>query len=111
MNLEELERLAREATPGPWVSRRGFVMQPPEGMWETIIADTANGIESENWAKEFVQNGEFIAAANPATVLALIARIREWEADDCPACRSDLNEIASVHAQRHVGRISPRVTF
>lgn len=82
LNLNELERLAKAATPGPWHS---------PGMGE--VHDDANDcvIVDVCWREEgslpddSVGNGtqedaDFIAAANPAVVLELVRRLREAEA-------------------------------
>jgi hypothetical protein len=62
--LDELERLAASATPGPWrCDERSYV--------EAI----ASGIGRLNWRKDSM----FIALANPSTVLALIAELRKWK--------------------------------
>lgn len=66
IDLDELEKLAKEATPGPWkfypsASATGKVIWV--GCWDTI------------------ENKKFVAAANPQTVLKLIAVARA--AKDC----------------------------
>jgi hypothetical protein len=64
MKLEELKKLAEAATPGPWrFSRESWNVSTPD-------CDTDIGI----YIPESEENmtGEFIAAANPQTVLALI---------------------------------------
>lgn len=66
-DLDALERLARAATPGPWVSDGCDIKSPNEALW---IYD--EGGHSEGDAR-------YIAAMNPETTLALIARVRELE--------------------------------
>ena len=82
LDLDKLERLAREATPGSRIvsprltaseNHRGYDLRREDG-----------------WAMAFLQPGDedgasgaadaaFIAAADPQTVLALIERVRELE--------------------------------
>lgn len=74
VNLHALEQLAKAATPGEWSEDGHFVVldnpeAPPiarcwDQGWSTGIGDDGTG------------NAAFIAAANPQTVLALIARLR-----------------------------------
>ena len=62
MNTEELKRLAEAATPGPWYDRAGVLRGTGGGI--KPIATIYNGL-----------NSPYIAAANPAAILALIAEI------------------------------------
>lgn len=70
----ELEKLAREATPGPWwiagkaTIRYGTKGKPDSG-W---IADM-------HW-RDAAANGRYIAAANPAEILRLVAIARTAQA-------------------------------
>lgn len=74
--MQELKRLAESATPGPWrasldgTEQDGWVMGP-NGACDYLTT----GYEGEMAAKDV----RFIAAANPAAVLSLIARIEELE--------------------------------
>src|SRR5690625_7693713 len=64
---DDLARLAQAATPGPWDYDDSTIYA---GDWESAIA-----------SYDFAGNpadAEFIAAANPATILRLIADLREW---------------------------------
>ena len=89
LDLDELEALARAATPGPWRSwwegrdhysgdsfvgtGRAFPNEVGEGpdlyprVTITPTGDPADNLQADQ---------DFIAAANPATILELIARIR-----------------------------------
>ncbi len=67
IDTTKLRELAQKATPGEW-----YVSAPAEhAVWKDIgdrrylIADTSDGFTDDN-------NSEYIAAANPATVLALL---------------------------------------
>lgn len=81
IDLDELERMAKAATPGPWeqVELEGnyfpYVFRQKESPDDTppLVAETreAKGYENETAA--------YIAAMHPATTLALIERIRELQ--------------------------------
>lgn len=75
VQLAELESKAKEATPGQW-GRDGYFVCPARAEAGTTY------VESWRPAAEArsVENARFIAAANPATILALIATIRELTA-------------------------------
>ena len=74
IGLDELEKLAKEATPGPWSHIR-----------DIVIGDESKLFESYN---DNVEDARFVAAANPSTVLDLVAEIKEL--------RSILAELARV---------------
>ena len=76
LNLDDLEAVARAATPGPWEAEpylytadddRVRVTSPSDGP----LFNLAEGVEPVN--------ASHIAAFDPPTVLALITRIREAE--------------------------------
>jgi hypothetical protein len=75
VDLDRLEQLARAATPGPWRTKDG----DPGRAWINddagdpycTVADCRPGGEA---------NAAFIATANPAFVLQLLARLRAAEA-------------------------------
>lgn len=90
MTNEELERLAKAATPGPWRS----VIDDTGGQWSgwplCIVPENdddrsvvrTGGLWPYEWdAKvsqhEAVSTAAFIAAANPATILALLSERAE----------------------------------
>ncbi len=78
IDTTQLRELAQKASPGPW-----YTSAPSEhAVWYDIkdgrylIADTSSGFTDDG-------NAEYIAAANPATVLALLNeldRLRTIEA-------------------------------
>ena len=70
-DYSELKRLAEAATPGPWKKTVDGVM--PEGR--------GFGIFGNFGATDGEENRAFIAAANPAAVLALIAEVEALRAD------------------------------
>lgn len=70
-NIDELERLAKAATPGPWCDRGFGSIQPEIGGSLVAVTVTKGGC-----LPGYVENAAFIAAANPAAILALIAEVR-----------------------------------
>lgn len=84
IDLDELERLAKAATPGPW---HAFSQQKP---WEIYDCRWAVGsghmhalavldAPQTSAALRVKADAQHIAAANPETVLALVERVRELE--------------------------------
>lgn len=67
--LDALAAAANTATPGPWVDEGTTVFQP--GGDGYVVSD--RGLAANN--------AVFIAAANPAVVLKLVAEIRQLRAD------------------------------
>lgn len=85
IDLDKLEALARAATPGPWSTS----IDGPEGAeWDAGMAIAA----TYGRQKVFARAGgsypradqEYIAAASPDVVLALIERLRRAESDERP---------------------------
>jgi hypothetical protein len=83
INLDDLERLAKAATPGPWENRSGFVRSSGGG--SIYVGDDVTITTSCDWVAEcrdgeafynWQANAAFIAAANPAVVLELIRLAR-----------------------------------
>jgi len=86
-DLDKLKELAKAATPGPWEHYRSVDARPhqvagptawrPIGAKTAVIADIPRyGYEAPEATAEQDANAAFIAAANPATVLELIALAR-----------------------------------
>ena len=69
IDLDALEELAKAATPGPWRANRSTAYG--YAVVETPDVEVAAELDAGDAA--------FIAAADPSTVLALIARVREAE--------------------------------
>ena len=70
--LDRFEELASKATPGPWACTEfgdGWLNVFEEKTDIGICANAGDGLVGFN--------GQFIAAANPSTVLSLIAEIRK----------------------------------
>lgn len=74
--IAALEMAAKEATPGPWTC-----YQPKGYSFDQINADNGSCVASDVDALYSTGNGPYIAAANPTTILSLIARLRAAEED------------------------------
>lgn len=72
--LAAIEALALEATPGPW-GRAGTDVAPTRNDQGTIYVELWKRVAEALSPAD----AEFIATANPATILAMIERIRELE--------------------------------
>lgn len=83
-DLDALEALAKAATPGPWVLDNSGWSRPysvpdriaggiSENDWTNVIMpqDEQGG---GSWSRD--EDAEYIAAADPSTILALIAELR-----------------------------------
>lgn len=84
IDLDALEKLADAATPGPWISETGTdtVWIGPSKAKAAKVARIVCPIEiGPGYRTEYVDqqtaNAAFIAAANPATIKALIAELKE----------------------------------
>ena len=77
MTDDELRRLAEAATPGPWKVERDDPSPDVHDATGSVIATT---MHSDLSRMEDGHNAAFIAAANPAAVLALLDRLRAAEA-------------------------------
>lgn len=91
LDLKELRRLAIQATPGPWKANYCEIRDTADKM---IIYDEG-GHSSEDAA--------YIAAANPAVILALLDRVERAEAD---AERYGKIKKAVVRDRLTIGRMS-----
>lgn len=77
-DLEELRRLAEAATPGPYDAR--LVRGIPADCVDYGVISLVTGQETcRTWTED---DARFYAAANPQTVLYLLDRIKELEADN-----------------------------
>lgn len=86
-DYDKLRELAEKATPGPWEA------EPLDGGAYGLCIDPVRA-DLEGLGRRRVQvagstfkpNAEFIAAANPATILALLGELRDAKArawDEC----------------------------
>lgn len=84
LNLDELKRLAEAATPGPWYqigipwSDGSFIKtcSDPHGGEYVCSYDGMIDLESDDVVQDWHVNLAYIAAANPETMLRLIAAIK-----------------------------------
>lgn len=78
--LAELASLARAATPGPWkTGKRRQVVGPYDVCVDTDIGPKVLLSGNSNFIADGERDAAFAAAANPVTVLALLARIAELD--------------------------------
>lgn len=84
--LAELEQLAGKATPGPWLYEPGS--EDEDSAWSMqfpiVTSDSREIIGTEGFYSEKdvdEANAEFVARANPATILALLRHVRELRRD------------------------------
>ena len=86
LNKQELRRLAEAATPGPWTAT-DYGSDCDKGPWWFIDTPAAqadifdDGCPSQNHseASRGERDMKFIAAANPATILALLDELERLE--------------------------------
>ncbi|QGZ42682.1 hypothetical protein IP92_04903 [Pseudoduganella flava] len=97
--IEELKRLAEAATPGPWVATGPSFGNPKPAFLNEVVAGDNTDDEvciAPEWDEDFwperSANMEFIAAANPAAVLELIA-LAERAASVTPAPQAAAGEL------------------
>lgn len=88
-DLDALEKLADEATPGEWTTLAGSTPYPEcddADSWVAILSPAGKGIltfqERYRMGKDddradYDRDAAFIAAANPATIKALISELKE----------------------------------
>lgn len=80
-DLEALEALAKAATPGPWIAGDPHPFVP--GAQVKLYGPNWTPIRIEESSERYVRptrDADFIAAADPSTVLALIAELRQERA-------------------------------
>ena len=100
-DVAELRRLAEAATPGPWSLTDGDPAM--SGQHWTIRRQGVAGIRISGFTYGFNGDAAYIAAANPATVLALL--------DDADALRAELAHMreARDNARAEVERLTALV--
>ena len=85
LDLDDLERKAREATPGPW---RVDGYDCETGQHAAVVRSAAPDEQWDPVPQPIAEcDAEYIAAANPATVLALCAEVRRLREYDRPCAR------------------------
>lgn len=86
VDLKELERMARAATPGPWFQ----VGQPWNPNADFVCAGSNDPhigkyvCDTENFDGEVensIENADYIAYANPAAILSLVAELEQARKD------------------------------
>ena len=70
MNTAELKKLAEAATPGPWAQEEIDPTDPEWGACDVFKEESGDIVSSHVCSKE---NAAYIAAANPAAILKLLA--------------------------------------
>lgn len=91
MNIEELKRLAEAATPGPWEyqkDRKDFPVNGYVTIRDCIYSVCVLPYEGIHTDDRVTDNGQFIAAANPAAILELIQ-----QRDELLAALKDAREL------------------
>jgi hypothetical protein len=105
MNLDDLDRLAQAATPGPWSTYGPFVMAYGQYPQDTNYVIRQRPERAAPDDPQAVADAAFIAACDPKTVRALVAVVRaqgemlrrlEWIENGwselwCPICDRDEN--------------------
>lgn len=90
IDTDKLRELAEQATPGPWYVERGGELNEPFWLIGDVLRDRygTNSISSSDEATI-----AFIAAANPAVVLSLLAELDQarTDQDGIPRQRKGLN--------------------
>lgn len=103
LDLDELDRLAEAATPGPWF-KESVLRTFPDGIFDEkgrlLVAIECCASMS---IPEATANQAFIAAANPQIIKALIARVRAAE-EACVKMETALSE-----ARDHELAFEPRL--
>lgn len=95
IDLDELEQLAKAATP-KWYSTGGIFDPGTDHETVNMWGETPPGMQSGYcFGRCPRHDGQFIAAASPRTILALIARIRYHE-----ECARDWHATAIERAAR-----------
>lgn len=82
IDLDELERLAKVATPGPWRWWTSCSFRRLSSDETGSDGDVLHAVVHRDGVSDIQGSDadrEFIAAANPETVLALVKRVRELE--------------------------------
>ncbi len=94
LDLAALEAAARAATPGPWEFLASTV-QIFSG--NTCVAECSSPMFGEEMCAS--DNAQFISAANPAVVLALIERVRVAEEQLSAMYKlTEDNIVAAIHS-------------
>jgi hypothetical protein len=116
IDLDKLEALAKDATPGPWHWVNRETDEPRSaGEWNSslrtveVFPTQLVGplpkfiVEADEICDENMEaNADFIAAANPATILALIAEVRSLRAGEPNMRHPKIQAILSSRARYQI---------
>jgi hypothetical protein len=92
IDTEKLEALALAATPGPWYAAKTTMNTNPFYVVPAVGIGAVAMIPKSK-VKPLQANAEFIAAANPAVVLELLAEIKRLKAEQPGKITIDGNEL------------------
>lgn len=96
VDLAKLEELAKAATPGSWA-------MVPAGNRPEIMCGYRSGWGSLTIARvesiQFLQDAKFIAAANPATVLDLLAEIKRLNQEVASVFNKSAETVGNLKAE------------
>jgi len=108
--LDKLEALARDATPGPWHANSAYA-DNGEFSGIDICATDGSMLLSED-SGPGTKDSQFIAAANPAAILALIAQARAagQAKPECTGCDPAEGFCADCRAAEKKARTVPQAT-
>ena len=93
MNTAELKKLAEAATPGPWIHATDIGQVGSIETLQGIVVAQAQSLICDDVRKQRDNNSKYIAAANPAAILELLAINAElvealrWYAEQTRLCR------------------------
>lgn len=90
-DLQQLKALAEAATPGPWIIEEGLPQDEAWCEWHNVGPFSLMGDKAD-------ADDKFIAAANPAAILALIAKVESLAA---PSVASGTGKLPMDPASRH----------
>lgn len=102
IDIDELERLAKLATPGPWNSKYVGTAYPldryvykPESLREPgksmVVARCEAYLETADPPYRDAPDAHFIAAANPAAILELVETVKRLQAENAELTQAKRN--------------------
>lgn len=105
--LADLKDKAEKATPGPWIKDTVFPSSVITGNPDLIIGNQAE--HNNIFSSALKCNADYIAAANPAVMLALIAKIEELQTDN--QYLNDWAEIDKEESFKHIEFVNDLKNF
>lgn len=105
LDLDNLEQVAQDATPGPWVATKEFanrwgVSPSPEDYYPVA------SVYGQGDLAKIEANAAYIAAANPAVVLELVRRLRAAEAENANLRQAVADNITSSTMLTNMGIVN-----